>query len=96
MSDLDKLEAYIDEGIKRSYEAHLPPTRIKEMRDRFGTIGAIERLVSSGDIQSGFQAAVAAGLAEWTLEAAVLKFPSLFSKQLCEAAEFRLKQAGAV
>ena len=63
------------------------------MRRQHGTIEAIERLVQSGDIQSGFKRLQQLNLLEWTIEAAVTKFPSgEFGRHARECAEWRLAQ----
>jgi TfoX/Sxy family transcriptional regulator of competence genes len=60
---------------------------------RWGTKEAIRRLVISGDIQSGFKKAQELGLLDWSLEAAVLKFPDEFDSSVRQAAQWRLDQA---
>jgi hypothetical protein len=47
----------------------------------------------SGEIQSGFKRLRQLGLLEWSIEAAVTKFPDEFPRQIREAAEWRLQQA---
>lgn len=54
---------------------------------------AISRLVVSGDIQSGFKRLQQLELLDWTIEAAVTKFPDEFSYEVREAAQWRLRQA---
>jgi hypothetical protein len=49
------------------------------MRMRHGTIAAIEKLVQSGEIQSGFKRLKDLGLLEWSIEAAVIRFPDRFT-----------------
>lgn len=63
------------------------------MRQRHGTVKAISKLVESGDIQSGFKRLNSLGLIDWTIEAAVTKFPEEFSPTTLECAEFRLRIA---
>lgn len=87
------LEAFIDKSIRVSREHGYSPTIFMDMRGRHGTVGAIDRLVRSGDIQSGFKRLKELGLLEWTIESAVLKFPDEFSAQIREAAKWRLSQA---
>jgi hypothetical protein len=93
MSDNSDLEKHIDEGIRRSGDIGYYPERFVQMRRHLGTKGAMERLVTSGDIQTGFQKLVDAGMPEWTMEAAVIKFPALFGKNVHAAAQWRLDQA---
>lgn len=86
-----ELEAFIDETINVSAKKAYYPTAFIAMRQRHGTIETISRLVISGDIQSGFSRLQKLGLIDYTIEAAVLKFPQEFSKQVQECAAFRLK-----
>jgi hypothetical protein len=62
-------------------------------RAQYGTIEAIERLVQSGDIQSGFKRLRELGLLDWTIEAAVIKFPDEFTRHARECSAWRLAQA---
>ena len=87
------LEAFIDEGIEFSKARGYNPTVFIGMRGQHGAIEAIERLVQSGDIQSGFKRLRQMNLLEWTIEAAVTKFPSEFGRHTRECAEWRLAQA---
>ena len=89
------LEAFIDETVRLSREHNYHPTIFVGMRQRLGTIKAISQLVTSGDIQSGFQRLEQLGLLNWTIEAAVTKFPDEFSREVLQAAEWRLAQAQA-
>jgi hypothetical protein len=61
------------------------------MRHRYKTRPAIENLVVSGEIQSGFKRLKELNLLKWSIEAAVLKFPKEFSAQARQCAEFRLR-----
>jgi hypothetical protein len=87
-----ELEAFIDEGIKLSIERGYHPTIFVGMRHTHGTIDAIERLVQSPDIQTGFHRLHQLNLLEWTIEAAVRRFPSEFSNDARQCAEWRLQQ----
>ncbi len=89
------LESFIDETIRLSREHGYHPTTFITMRQRHGTIGAISRLVVSGDIQSGFRRLNELGLLDWTIETAVTKFPDEFSRDVRQSAEWRLTQAKA-
>ena len=87
------LESFVAEGVRRAQERGYHPTVFLQMRERHGTAGAIRRLVRSGDIQSGLTRLAELGLSEWSVEAAVLRFPDEFSEQERWAAEWRLSQA---
>ena len=93
MTGSAELEAFVDESIRRSSEHGYRPTAFIGMRSRFGTVGAIDRLVRSGDLKGGFKRLEALGLLEWTVETAVLRFPGEFSREVRAAAEWRLAQA---
>ena len=93
MPQSDELEAFIDESLRRSLKKEYPASVFRRMRQQYGTVEAIERLVKDGDIQSGFKALVKLGMRDWTIEAAVLKFPGRFSKSARDCAEFRLRVA---
>lgn len=94
--NVDELEAFIDEGIRRSEAKRYYPHEFKRMRKRWGTTEAIRRLVISGEMQSGFRRMKDLDLLEWSLEEAVRKFPrSEFNREVREAAEWRLEQARA-
>jgi len=86
------LEAFIAEGIRLAKERGYNPTIFVGMRHQHGTIDAIERLVQSGDMQSGFKRLKQLGLIDWTIESAVIKFPAEFSNNARQCAEWRLQQ----
>ena len=86
------LEQFIDETIRLSGAHGYHPTTFIGMRSRHGTVDAISRLVISGDIQSGFQKLADLGLIDWTVEAAVTKFPDEFSRDVRIVAAWRLDQ----
>ncbi len=88
------LEAFIDELLKRAGEHGYHPTIFIGMRHQLGTLQAIEKLVQSGDIQSGFKRLKEIGLIDWSIEAAVVKFPSEFTRDARQCAAWRLGQAG--
>jgi hypothetical protein len=86
------LEAFVDEAIRLFRERGYNPTIFVGMRHQYGTIDAVERLVQSGDLQSGFKRLKQLGLLDWTIESAVLKFAAEFSNNAKQCAEWRLKQ----
>lgn len=93
MPEADDLDRFIDESIRQSVAKGYRPATFIQMRQRWGTKEAIKRLAVSGEIQSGFVRLKDLELLEWSIEAAVLKFPTHFEKPYREAAEFRLSQA---
>jgi hypothetical protein len=89
------LESFIDEGIRLAKARGYNPTVFIGMRHQHGSLEAIERLVQSGDIQTGFKRMEQLGLLDWTIEAAITKFPSEFTHNALQCAEWRLEQARA-
>jgi hypothetical protein len=88
---MDPLEAWVDESIRRSRARGYHPTDFIAMRDRHGTVLAMERLMQSGQIQSGLARLNSLGMAqEWSVEAGILRFPDRFSLVARQAAQFRL------
>ena len=87
------LEAFIDEGLRLARKRGYPNTGFVQMRGRYGTIGAITRLVTSGEIKKGLVRMIELGLADWTIDAAVEKFPECFREDVREAARWRLREA---
>ena len=86
------LEAFIDKAIELAKEHGYHPTIFQGMRRQHGTLQAIEKLVQSGDVQSGFRRLRQLGLLDWTIESAVIKFPTEFTRNAQQCAEWRLRQ----
>jgi hypothetical protein len=86
------LEAFVDEGIRLSKQRGYHPHIFERMRHQHGTIRAIEKLVSSGDLQSGFTRMADIGLLDWSIEEAVVRFSDEFAKEALECATWRLQQ----
>ncbi|SFN00077.1 hypothetical protein SAMN05192571_111101 [Pleomorphomonas diazotrophica] len=87
------LDSFIDETIRISSVHGYHPTTFIGMRQRYGTVTAISRLVASGEVQSGFRRLIELGLKDYTIEQAVILFSNEFSKSVFEAAKWRLSQA---
>ena len=88
-----ELEAFIDESIRLAGERGYRPTGFIQMRDRYGTMGAITRLVT-GDVKPGLIRMIKLGLADRTIDfAAAEKFSEYFPKKVQEAAAWRLSEA---
>jgi hypothetical protein len=97
MTNGDELEQFLDEGIARCRAKRYPPTKFEQMRVDYRRRGLkseelIKTLVISSDMQSGFKEMERLGILEWSLEAAVLKFPGRFDKETREAAAWRLEE----
>ena len=91
MSHSDALEAWVDESIQRSQAKGYHPSEFIGMRERHGTVRAMERLMQNGQIQSGLVRLNELGMAEdWSVEAGILKFPGRFSQAARDGAQFRL------
>ncbi len=90
--NVDELEAWVDESIRRVRRRGYYPGDFIRMRQRNGgqSREVIERLVKSGEVQSGLRRTVKLGLIDWSLEMAVRKFPELFSPEARQCADFRL------
>jgi len=89
-STTDELETFIDESIRRSVARGYTPYEFMRMRNDYQTIPAIEQLVTAGEIQSGFLRLQKINLLEWSIEAAVQKFPDQFTAKARACADFRL------
>ena len=92
MSGSVELEAFIDESIKRSLEKGYTANVFTNMRHRYGTVETIKRLLTSKDIQIGFKKLAELGLLDFSIEAAVLKFPEEFTHEEQKTAKWRLEQ----
>jgi hypothetical protein len=89
--NVNDLDAFIDETVRRAKSQGYHPTVFQGMRAQHGTVLAIEKLVKSGDVQSGFKRLKDLGLLDWTIEAAVVRFSEKFTPAARECAEFRLR-----
>lgn len=76
---------------------YVPTAWIGMINGPGGAAAAARRLLTSGDIQSGFERLIRMGRRDLTVEHAVLddRWAPLFSEAHREAARWRLKQAGA-
>lgn len=88
-----ELEVFCDEGTKRAIEAGYHPTIFTRMRHEHGTVEAVRRLVEADVFQSGLQRLQELGLLDWSVEAAAIRYPKLFSKTTLEYAGFKLSLA---
>lgn len=84
------LDQFIDEMIEKARPFSYSPTTFMSMRDKYGTVSAIKRLVETSEPQSGFRRLREIGLSDWCLESAVIKFPNEFTKKTIEYARARL------
>jgi len=89
----DPLEAFIDESLRQFAARHYSPKEFIRMRAQYGTVTTIEKLVKSGEIQSGFYRLQQLHLLERSMEAAVQQFPDRFTKDAIQCAQWRLDNA---
>jgi hypothetical protein len=82
----DPLEAFIDESLRQFASRHYYPKEFNRMRAQYGTVSTIEKLVKSGEIQSGFRRLQQLHLLERSMEAAVLQFPNEFTRDAIQCA----------
>ena len=95
MTDEGSLQTEVDAAIAayESLDGH-PATRTKQMLAAHGTVKALARLVSTGDLQQGFRTLVDRGRAALTFEAVIIRHAPMFRPEVVEAAKFRLREAG--
>ena len=86
-----ELEVHVDTCMEKCKHVGFNPSMFKRMRENLGTLAAIEKLVVSGEMHSGFKQLHKLGMLKWSVEAAVLKFPNEFARAVCECAAFRLR-----
>jgi len=86
----DPLEAWVDDSIQLVEAKGYRPSEFIAMRERYGTAPAMERLMRSGTVQSGFIRLKKLGMIEWSVEAGILKFRERFTEPACDAAAWRL------
>ena len=88
------LKQWVAESIRRSQERGYNPTKFIGMWHADHSPRTIEKLVTSGEIQSGFRRMVRIGLIEWSMEYAVTVFQRTFANpEIQAAARWRLEQA---
>jgi hypothetical protein len=95
MSLEDEFERACLDAIEQCRAFNYRPTAWISMINELGAVRAAEKLVVSGDIQSGFSRLAQQGRLDLTIEMAVLdpKWDSLFGRSVREAAWWRLAQA---
>lgn len=91
MDSNEELEHEINETIKL-YERYIPTaaTATRDMIARKGYIKALSDLMISDKIQKGFKTLVNNNHKEKTFEAIIIRNKEHFSKDVVQAAEFRL------
>jgi hypothetical protein len=74
--------------IKRKYHA----TRTRQMRQRYGDAGFIERLVLSNTFSDGFETMERHGYLDLTAERLAVRFPDRFRPEVVQRAQAKLRQ----
>jgi hypothetical protein len=87
------LDEFVDEGVAVSIRNRCTPTDFIEMRKSgvYTTVGLITKLVESSEPRSGFVRMQRLGIAQWSPEAAVLKYPALLTDKTRAYAKARLE-----
>jgi hypothetical protein len=85
------LEEFVDESISRAQARDYTPNWFIGMWNEDRSHAPIERLVKTAEAKSGYKRMVQIGLKDWTLEAAVVRFPKRFSKEAFAYASARLE-----
>jgi hypothetical protein len=87
------LEAFVDESLRLFARRGYHPHQFNQMRETYGTVEAIERLVRSGEIQSGFKRLQALRMLDRSMEGTVQRFPERFTAEARDCSDFRIKNA---
>ena len=86
------LEEFMGESIDRSFKRGFHQTGFMRLRAERGTVSAIRRSVE-GHADNGFDRLCDLGLMDWSLEAAVAKYPERFNSSTVERARACLSRA---
>jgi hypothetical protein len=86
------IEAFIEESIRHWRAHHVENALFMEMREVHGTVGAIKALLHKAGTASELHEFALSGLYDWSIEAAVIKFPAEFSPADVERARRRIDQ----
>jgi hypothetical protein len=84
------LEEFIEDSLQRSRERGYIPHDFLDGVDQHGLITEITRRVEGSEFKSGLLKVLELGLVDWSLEAAVLKFPDRFTDLTVAYARARL------
>ena len=87
------LELHIDNVIDVCRRHGYNPASFVRMREYYGTVEAIGRCIADSPAQSGFNRLRELKVLDWSLEAAVLKFPDEFSDDVKKRARWRIERA---
>ncbi|MFD9900253.1 hypothetical protein [Mesorhizobium sp. NPDC059025] len=87
-----ELRAFVYEGIRRGAAKGFDPSGFIKLLDTYEMKRAISKLVTGEDIHGDFQRLIELELVDWSVEAAVVKFPTEFSERDIECAKLRLSQ----
>ncbi|MCY4313579.1 MAG: hypothetical protein OXD44_07805 [Gammaproteobacteria bacterium] len=70
--------------------------RTRRMIQQYGSIGALSRLVTSADLQRGFRVLRDSGRLEYSFEEVIVRHADSFSRDVVEAARWRLDNADSL
>ena len=87
------LEAWVDVATRVCAMHGFLPGRWPEMRRNYGTVEAMRRVLTRPLASVPLCRLKKAGLAEWSVEAGVLRFPDAFTVAERENAQWRLDNA---
>jgi hypothetical protein len=85
------LEVFLDKAHAVCVKQGMKPKVFEPMRQRYGTLEAIRKIVTKGVLQDFLVEMQKLGIARYSLEAAVLKFPNEFDAETIACARWRLK-----
>lgn len=91
-----RYEAACRTAIEECRQLNYHPSVWASMIDQLGAVESAVRLLRTGDAQPGFERLIKLGRHDLTIEASVLnsEWGGLFSREVKDAARFRLRQAG--
>lgn len=85
------LEAFIDSATRRLADRDYVPDEFLGLRNQLGLVQAITQLVEGSEFKGGFLRVLELGLVDWSLEAAVTRYPDRFSNLTVAYACARLR-----
>lgn len=89
----DNLEEFVDKSIQVNSSLGNVQDKLKDMREREGTVRTITNLVAMGTTATGYHNAIKLDLVEWSMEAAVCRFPDQFDLKTRLRAQLQLGTA---
>ena len=87
----EALYAY-EEALSKQKGKTIRASRTWPMVEKYGIIGAVERIVTRPDDAPGYRVLVEMGMEDMAFEAVVLKHPDVFSQEAVEHSRLRLQR----